>query len=232
MPPQRTVRGFGLIDQLKDRKSSVSKLLAYVEDEDEPKAVEVPDVRNRWQKVMRVLDELRWTKVEMVNRKGEIVYVHNRGPDDERPAGELEDIALPTGGGIPGQMSQVLGVAVHWVLKAQEVALVRHQASVETVLDAQNKLVDSTIKRFEEMDKQNAQLLRLNHALNGELVAQQLAAIKRAAAAAGQVEGAGGESPLSDAVVEQLLPALMKKVLDDPPPAKSPPNGANGKRAG
>jgi hypothetical protein len=222
MPPPRTVRGFGLYEQLRDRRANIASLLAYVEDEDEPRRVEVPDVRNRYQRIKRVLDELPWTRVEMVNKKGEIIHVHKRCADDENPAGELED--LP-GNGVAGQMSATLGVAVHWVLKAQEVALVRHQASVETVFEAQNRMIEATMKRFEQMDAQNAQLMRLNHALNGDLIAQQLAAIRKEAS---KVEG-DAEGPISDAVVETVLPALVRKMME---PAHEPTSSGakDGKR--
>jgi hypothetical protein len=207
-----------LVDRLKGVRAELVTLHVYTADEDAPREVAVPNVRQKWQRVMEVLDEVQWTRVEAMDKKKSILLVHNRSASDERPAGELEELA----GGASGraaELSSVLGVAVHWVLRAQDVALSRQMEATASIADAQNRLVDSTMKRFEQMDKQYTEMLHLNHAMHGERFAAAERALRDARADADEVRETS-----SDKLLGELAPALVKSMLT-PKDAPTKPNG-------
>ena len=215
-----------LVDRLKGIRSDLVKLLVYTSDADDATEVAVPNVRQKWQRVMEVLDEIPWTKVEAVDKKNAVLLVHNRGAADERPAGELEELAS----GMQGRSSEVsalLQVSVHWVLRAQDTALRAHQEHSSVLLEAQNKLLDSTMRRYEMMDKQYNEMMRLNHAMHGERFAEVERMVRHARESMASEDGA-----TSDKLIEALLPAMAKAVMAKPDaPDAAKVNGAPTKKA-
>jgi hypothetical protein len=219
---------WGLLEKLKDRRAELASIRAHVTDDDDPRDIAVPNTRKRWERIKRVLDDLNWTRVELLDKKGGILNVHIRGPEDDSPTAELEDLPGLQATGRAAELGSVLAVCAHWLLKAQEVALTRQEAATMHANETLNKMVDSTVKRFELMDKQNQDLLEANHAMRGEMFEKTLRAMHKAQAAT----ETAGEGPLSDAMVEQLLPQLLGRFLDGKPPAAAK-NGTpkNGKAA-
>jgi hypothetical protein len=226
MPSPIKAKG-SLLDRLRTVKTDLVTLKVYTADDDEPRECAVPNVRQRWQRVGEVLDDLQWTKVEACDKKGNILLVHNRNALDERPAGDLEDVGIGGTTGRAGEVSALLGASVHWVLKAQDVVLSRHTEATAAVTDASNRLIDSTMKRFEQMDRQYNEMLRLNHAMHGERFASAERALREAASVAAE-----DRESSSDKLIEAFAPAFAKAVLakpDAPPAGKT--NGTPTKKA-
>lgn len=222
-------RGLGIAAVLKEHRGEMSWIVAYGED-DEATKIAAPDVRQRVQRMMRTLSEIKWSRVELFNRKGEVVHIHKRCPDDETPATELEDLAA--GAHVTGQSAQVSGllaVSVHWVLRAQETALLRQQSGMQVVLDAQTRLIDATMRRFDLMDQQNAELTRANHQLSAALVQTQLETLRRMKAEREATDENGSES---GKVLEGMLPDILKAALSktDEKPNGGKPNGEKKKQ--
>lgn len=226
--PRHNGRGKGLVYALRYAKiqPGAHSLLAYTADEEEPRKVEIPDIPQRWKRVMLVLDEIHWVRVEVINKKSEIVFTYKRGPDDERAAGEIEDLTPLGGTGAAGNMNAVLGTACHWLLRAQDVALQRHESSTQQLLEAHTRMMDATERRYALLDRNYNDLMRVNHAMHGETMAQQVKQLRAAVEKVGLVGDDGG--PISDAMMGELLPQILEAVLrkSDAAPAAKP--GANG----
>lgn len=217
----RIVRGYGLHEQLKEHKPAW--LVAHDGDGDEVK-INVPDVRQKHARVMTALREIAWVRCDMFDKRGGLLYRHQRNADDrEAPAGELED--LPT----TRSAAEVSGL-VNIMLRAQETVLVRHQQAMQQVLDAQMKLVDAAMRRLELQEVQYEHAMKLNHALSGDLVNAQLAQLQSGPS------GDGDEQPQSDRALAALLPAMMRAAFEgkkvervETPTPKAAPNGARQK---
>jgi len=222
MPSKRNA---SLLDRLKSVRADLARLNAYTADSDKPMEVAVSNVRNKWSRVMEVLDEIQWTTIEALDKKGSVLLVHNRGPADERPAGDLEELA-GTAAGEAGKVSALLAVSVHWVLRAQDVALTRQQEASSSLMEAHNKIVESTMRRFEQMDAQYNEMLRLNHAMHGQRFAEVEAMIRAA-----RERLADDEGTQSSKLLEVLAPEFAKAVLAKPSAGDKKPNGVPTKKA-
>ena len=120
----RIVRGYGLIEHLREHKDRTSYLLAYDGDGAETR-INVPDVRNRHARVLVTLRELAWVRVDLYDKKGGLVYRHQRNQDDrDAPAGEMEDLAPTT------RAASELQGYLKLMLNAQDVALSRQERSM------------------------------------------------------------------------------------------------------
>jgi len=198
---QRIVRGYGIHEHLKEHKPS--SLIAVDSDGDETK-INVPDVRNKHARVMTTLRELAWIRVDMLDKKGGLLYRHQRNADDrDAPAGEIED--MPTSRSIAEQAAML-----NIMLRAQEMVLSRHQQATQGKDDALMRIVDSALKRLELMEGQLEHAMRLNHQLSTDLVGAQLQQLQLPAA---QTDEDGNARPESDRAVAALLPALMRAMF-------------------
>ncbi|MGE5713772.1 MAG: hypothetical protein ACM32F_07835 [Betaproteobacteria bacterium] len=174
---------------------------------------------------MVALREIAWVRCDLFDKKGGLLYRHQRNADDrDAPAGELEE--LP-----PTRAAAELSGLVNIMLRAQETVLIRHQQAMQQVLDAQMRLVDAAMKRLELQEVQYEHAMKLNHALSGDLVNAQLAQL--------QLAGTGGgedDAPQSDRAIAALLPAMMRAAFTkEPAPQqqqqqRKPPKHANGSR--
>jgi hypothetical protein len=214
-----------LIDTLKEHRTAVKYVVA-IDEEDERKKIAVPDVRNRWLRVGNVLADLKWARVELYNKADELLGVHERNEFDEEPAGNLEDLSPPPGAN--GVQAQSLAIACHWIVRAQDMALSRHERAMSGLFDAQARLIDSTVKRFEALDRQYADMMRLNHSLSGSLVEEQLGVVRRALASA--AAKAGADESESGKLLDELLPAFLKAALDKPEPEDKKRRDKEGER--
>jgi hypothetical protein len=220
---QRIVRGYGLYEQLKEYKPT--KLVAVDADGEQFK-INVPEVRQRHARVMQALKEIAWTRVDLLDKKDGLLYRHQRNADDrEQPAGDLEELQ-PT-----ARVAELSGL-VSIMLRSQEVVLTRHQAAIQGTLDAQNRLVESMMRRFDLQEQQYERAMELNHTLSADLVSAQLAQLQGAPI----VDQEGKLRPESDRAINALLPQIMRALLDkgslkDHPKKPSGSNGANGKHS-
>lgn len=210
-----------LIDRLKGIRADLATLQVYTADADKALEVAVPNVRQKWQRVQEVLDEVPWTMVEALDKKKAVLLVHNRGAADERPAGDLEELGAASGEA--GKVSALLAVSVHWVLRAQDVALTRQQESASSLLDAQNRLLESTMRRYEQMDRQYNEMMRLNHAMHGQRFAEVENMVRTAREAM-----AGEDGAESDKLIQGLLPSMIRAVMDKPTPTDKDKDKLNG----
>jgi hypothetical protein len=224
----RSVRGFGLIEQLKEHANACTYVIAHVDNGD-PQRISFSDVRNRVARVYGVVCKLPWVKVEMYNRRNELLAVHNRCADDDVAAGSLEEISDgPSMTGLAGNMSALMQTCCHWILRAQEVALARQQQGTATLLDAQNRTIEAQIRRFEMADAQAGEQMRAIHALNAQLIEGHVQQLRQLRA---QIAEASGETE-SGKVLDEILPDIIRAGLrgKGDVAGKGKPNGKpNGK---
>jgi hypothetical protein len=224
VPPSRTVRGNGVKESLKQFRDVTTSLVAVDEHGDETK-IGIPEVRNKHARVTETLSKLSWVKVKFLDKRGDMIHLHERNADDEEPADELEELGKSTSGR-GAELGAILQVACHWITKAQDMALQRQQQSMQSVFDGQNRMIESTIKRFEMLDRQYVDSAKMNHKLNGALVDVQLQQLKDAIEGAAAQASEDGE-PVSADVMRQVLPMIIAKMFDKPADGKpsTPKNG-------
>lgn len=196
---QRIVRGYGLYERLREHKPT--KVIAYDAEGDET-TVNVPDVRQRHARVMEALKEVAWTRADLLDKRGGLLYRHQRNSDDQSPASELEDLQ-------PMPRVAELGALVTIMLRAQEVVLTQTQRQMQGVFEAQNRILDAMLKRFELQERQHAEVMELNHALSADLVAAQLAQLQASGGANLDEDG----KPQSDRALQALLPQMLRMML-------------------
>jgi len=214
----RIVRGYGLYEQLREHKPAW--LVAVDGDGDEVK-INVPDVRNKHARVMTALREIAWVRCDLFDKKGGLLYRHQRNADDrDAPAGEVEDLPV-------SRSAAELAGLVNIMLRAQETVLIRHGQAMQQVLDAQQKLVDATMRRLDLQEKQYEHAMALNHSLSSDLVSAQLQQLQLVAP---QVDEDGNARPESDRAMASLLPAMLRAALspDKPKPPDAPKKQQNG----
>lgn len=216
MGAPRVVRGYGLHEQLKEHKPA--QLIA-VDAEGEEVKINVPDVRQKHARVMTALQEIAWVRCDLLDKKGGLLVRHLRSADDREPPGDLEDFH-----GIPNREAAALAPILGLMLRAQETVLIRHQQAMQQVLDAQMRLVDSSMKRLDLQETQLQHAMTMNHALSSDLVNAQLAQLQLGA---GPVDDDGTQRPPSnsDRALATFLPAFLKSAMSSDKPAR-PKNGA------
>lgn len=217
MANQRIVRGFDLHEKLKEHKPA--QVIAFTEDDEQVK-VNVPDVRQKHARVITALKDIPWILVDLLDKKGGLLHRHKRCVDDsDAPAGEIEDIRTSR---TNAELSGLLQI----MLKAQEVVLIRHTQSMQQAFDAQNRLMESTLRRLDQQEQQLAQAMQMNHALSGDLVNAQLQQLQLVAPG---TDDEGNPKPVSnsDRALAAFLPAFLRAAAGEKP--DKPKNGANGK---
>jgi hypothetical protein len=200
-----------LLHRLKEQRANVDHLLVHVDGEDEPRRIPVPDVRRRWERVMAVVGELQWTKVEAQDKKGGLLFLHRRGPADEEPAMDLEDI----GNGIApnslaGVLAQVLKVSVGCVVQAQESALSNHREATQQANDMVARMVESTHRRIDQFELRYEDAMDLNRQLQSRQFAEaesQLADLRR------QIDEGGGEDGEAGKALAENWPLLFQAIF-------------------
>jgi len=210
---QRIVRGYGLYEQLREHKPT--SLIAVDGDGGETK-INVPENhRQRWARVMLTLKELAWVRIDLLDKKGGLLYRHHRNADDrDAPAGELEE--LPTSRAIAEQAA-----LLNIMLRGQEMVLARHQQATQGKDDAVMRIVEAAIRRNELTENKLQESMQLNHQLSADLVNLHLTQLQLQAPQADN-----GDQPRSDRAVDALLPALMQGLLQrsEAPKLPTPPD--------
>lgn len=239
MPPvhKRIVRGYGLIEELKEHRPD--KWIAYDEDGEVLSKGHVPDVRNRHSRVLIALESLEWETVDLLDKKDGLLKRHHRNADDRLPAGDIEAL-------VPSRdVAQTAGM-LSLFLKAQDMALSRNQQSIDALLNAHYKLVDSAVKRLEVAEARASRVEQANLQLSGQLVAAQLQQ-QFGEALANALPDDGEAGTLTSSVLGEVMPQLITEALSkrksnagerdasERKPAKPAPssrsNGVNGHRS-
>lgn len=206
----RIVRGYGIYEQLKEYKPAV---VLAVDGDGEQVRINVPDVRQKHARVMAALREVAWVRCDLLDKKGGLMFRHQRNADDREPAGELEDLPVTT-----RAVAELQGL-MQILLRGQDLVLLRHQQTLLPVLEGHQKLVNMVMTRLEQQEKQIADGMAMNQTLASEIVHLQLAQAGVAPASEGD-----GEPLHSDRAIGKLLPALLRAALAGEEPA------AKGKR--
>ncbi len=215
--PIRIAGRFGLLEKLREQKPSV--VIALDENGDQLVKMNVPDVRNRHARVLEGLADVEWVKVQLLDKKGGHLAMHVRNSDDREPATELETIGASRS---VGETSGMLSL----MLRAQEMVLVRHERSMQQVMEANGKLLDSAMKRLDLLERQYEHAMALNHALSSDLVQSQLQLV-----APTEVDEDGNRSQsqiTADAAAAAFLPRLAQAMFAGKPAAPAAPVVTNG----
>lgn len=234
---QRIVRGYGLHERLKEAGGNDPKpawLVARDGDGGEVK-ISITEARNKWARVMLALREVAWTTVDVFDKKGGLVFRHQRNQDDrDTPATDLEDLpptrAMSELAGLMNVVGNYMKQYGRDLLQGQEMVLQRHHETVKDKDASLMKLVELTLKRFETQEEQLQQQMQLNHTLSADLVNAQLAQLQLAAPVA-QVDENGEPRPHSDRAVDALIPHVIKHVMTQnqqqrtAPKTETPKNG-------
>lgn len=181
------------IASLKRLKKDLARIRVFLDGGDE-KLIAVPDVRQRWQRITRTLDQLDWLKLEAENADGDVLAIldNQELPDPDRTAGDLEDIS-----GNALQLGEHTQLAQ--LLKAQEMVIMRFESMASRTFDAQNKVIAIL---SEQLGVQNENYM------------EALAATQHYAAAAAEAESANKpeevEGLMGDPVVKGLMSSAME----------------------
>lgn len=220
MAQERIVRGFGIYEQLKEHKPAA---LLVVDGDGDTTKINVPDVRNRHARVMVTLREIAWVRVDMLDKKGGLVYRHQRNADDrDAPAGEIED--MPTSRSIAEQAA-----LLNIMLRGQEMVLARHAQATQGKDETLMRLCDSALRMYEGVSQRLEHAMAINHQLATDLVGAQLAQAQQLSAP--QVDEDGNPRPESDRAMSALMPTLLRSMLERPE-AKKPESKSDGKKNG
>jgi len=158
----------------------------------ETKRLAVPAHRNKWTRLRATVDNLgTWTRIECLDKAKSVVAVID---NDERPAGELEDLEDgDSGDGVTLREKELLQL----MLKSQDVALARHEKLLSTLLDSHVKLLDLVSKRLTSLEGAYAE--------NFEILQD---ALKEAARGAG--ESGSEEESQAMKLALAMLPHMLK----------------------
>jgi hypothetical protein len=166
--------------------------------DDRTETVAIPGKRKKWSHVQNTLDSLRWWKLEALNAQGAILGVI----ENDEPAEDLEE--LTDYQGATSEQAKLLSL----MLRAQDVALRRHEGIVEKMLKVNVQLSEVLMARLNTLEK---------------AYQSNLTALQKAAGAEG---GDGMGEMMSSAAIEAIMPELMKKMLGFSPAA---PKAGNSK---
>jgi hypothetical protein len=177
------------------------KLIATVGDEQ--KAVAVPNVRKRWDRVMSTLAKLAWSKLELQDKSGALLYA----VENAEPAGELAD--LPAGRA--AELNSLLTI----VLRAQAETARWRDSEFQALVRAQADVMREVTASVRALSALHQEQLVAAREL-GEIEREQ---VEAAAQNSDQLKQFMEAMPL----IMQALPALKSLLGDGAAPA---PNGA------
>ena len=122
------------IASLQRLKKDLARIRVFIDGGDE-KIIAVPNVRQRWQRITRTLDQLVWLKLEAENADGDVLAILENEdlPDPESEAGELEDIS--------GDLANA-STTLQQLVAAQEMVLRRHEKMSEITFAALTKVTE------------------------------------------------------------------------------------------
>lgn len=163
------------------RKFRPSKLVA-VSATGERRPIAVPQGRRRkWDFAVRALEHVDWYALELLDDQGALLdVIDNRAGADE---GEL--MAVAPDAKLAGQLELML--------RAQDVALQRHERAFGQLIDGYTKLAQTTMERLSAMER----------SFGGMLTLAQNAALAQADA----------RPDLGDELVKQFMPGIAARVV-------------------
>lgn len=203
-----------LVTKLKQYRPA--KVIAYDQD-DEAVTINVPDVRKKFERVLKALDDVAWVRLDLQDKKGGHLARHIRQAEDTEPT-MMEDLAR----GASNQLAVQLAPLVQIMLRAQEVAIVRNQSGQQQLLDASLRMLEVATRKLDLQEKKLEAAIGAVHQLTADLLQLQ------AAGAVAAQHDEGDKRPMSDRVVEQLLPGLIRSAMSggDEPTSGGAKNGA------
>jgi hypothetical protein len=184
----------------------------------EPKEIPLGNHRSRWSRVLTILDDVAWVRLELLDARGRTV-----GPElaNDGAAGELED--LPDGKG-PATRELAL---VRLVIQAQDIAVQRHTEAIKPMFEAMRTVIRDVTDQVTMWRREALKQAQMTDSF-AERLERALAA-----RAAGDDDSAAGE--LGELV--KLLPLVQSLLAPPRPPPRpprpprppsSPPSGSNG----
>ncbi len=172
-------------------------LLVTVDTQDDPVRINMSLTRNARQRALKTLEDLNWSKVDLIDKKGGLMSSHARNVDDEPAPGDLEAL-------LPSKMVAETTGHVTLILRAQDMVLQRHMATMGPVLDCLFKLIDVSMRRLDLVEKQYEHALRVNASMADDLVRSTL-----------QLQRGSDEEHEDNAgpMMASLLPAMVRAAL-------------------
>lgn len=129
------------------------------EDSDGGKVHAVPNVRNRWQHILRVLEGVAWVKLELLDKQGDVLCPIERelpvDAMDLTPPDELTRAAGQAG----FQINALAGLAQLFV-KAIHLGMEEQRKGTEQVLGAAISILNITASRLEGMERAADKMMR------------------------------------------------------------------------
>jgi hypothetical protein len=217
MPP-RIVTGYSLHERLKEAGANDPKpawLVAKDGDGGEVK-ISVTEARNKWARVMLALREVSWVTCDVFDKKGGLVFRHQRNQDDrETMSSAIEDIvptrAMSELAGLMNVVSTYVDKNNHSMLRAQEMVLSHHHEQMREKDASLMQIVQLTLQRFEQAEERAEEAMRLNHQLSADLVNAQLAQLQLVAGPP-QVDEDGNEKH-SDRSASMMEAMIMRRMF-------------------
>lgn len=124
----------------------------------ESRDIAVPNRRKRWAHVVEVLASLAWARIECLDSKGGLLGAIEA---DEQP--EVDDVGKAT-----DRERGLLALLV----KAQDMALARHERGLGLLLDGYRVMLDSSLVRLSALERGYGDVLKLAHEATLALAAQ------------------------------------------------------------
>ena len=115
----------------------------------EKQDVAVPATRKRWARVVETLETLPWVRVEFLDKKGAML-----GAVEAE-----EELAVVEEEKASSREHKLLGLLV----KAQDMALHRHERSLGMLLDGYRVMLESVLGRVVTLEKSYGDVLKLAH---------------------------------------------------------------------
>jgi len=177
-------------------------LLVTTDNTDEPAVrINLPNIRQRFQRALDTLNELPWQRIELYDKKNGLLATHTRTAADEQAATELETLTPSRGS---SETAAMLGL----MLKAQDTVLSKYVAILHPMFEAQFKIINVAFARLERLEEQNKRTARDNAKMTHDLAT---AAARLTAVASGGDEG--DDDSVSGSALAPMLPAMLQAML-------------------
>jgi len=202
MSSKRIVKRNSLHEQLVEH--CPAKVIV-MQPEGEPVIINVPDSRKRHAHVLTALQGVPWTRADLLDRRGGLLCRHERTADD-RDIGDTDDLPIVQTGRV-SELGGLIAVILPALLRAQETVLTATQRQFQGLFEAQAKMTETVLKRFDLQERQLQNAMALNHRLSSDLVAVQLGQLQVSAEADGEAQ------PESDRALSALFPAMLRALM-------------------
>lgn len=165
-------------------KHQPAKVRFYVDGDDEGQVIACMSGKKtrKWHRVMSILDDVAWVKLELLDRNGNLIAPPVVREDVSLVGATDVDTSAAAGAG--AQLGALAGL-MQLMLKGQEIALAEHRRGTEVALNAALTVLQTVTNRLEGMEKAADKLFKL---------AVDTARAQAMLGAAGDGDGEGGES--------------------------------------